>query len=92
MQSKLATISVSVLKGVGPKVADKLAHLGITNLEDLLFHLPIRYQDRSRIHPIASLQHGQTAQICGTIEAADIVYGKRRSLVCKVASRWQWCH
>ena len=85
MQSKLATISVSVLKGVGPKVAEKLAHLGITNLEDLLFHLPTRYQDRSRIHPIASLQHGQTAQIFGTIEASDIVFGKRRSLICKVS-------
>lgn len=74
-----------MLKGVGPKVADKLAHLGITNLEDLLFHLPTRYQDRSRIHPIASLQHGQTAQIFGTIEASDIVFGKRRSLICKVS-------
>lgn len=85
MQSKLATINVSVLKGVGPKVADKLANLGISNLEDLLFHLPVRYQDRSRIHPIASLQHGQTAQICGTIEASNIIFGKRRSLVCKVS-------
>lgn len=74
-----------MLKGVGPKVAEKLAHLGITNLEDLLFHLPTRYQDRSRIHPIASLQHGQTAQIFGTIEASDIVFGKRRSLICKVS-------
>lgn len=85
MQSKLATISVDVLKGVGPKVQEKLARLGIFNLEDLLFHLPVRYQDRSRIHPIGSLEHGQTAQVCGVIENANILFGKRRSLVCKIS-------
>ena len=85
MQSKLASINVDVLKGVGPKVAEKLARLGIFSLEDLLFHLPSRYQDRSRIHPIASLQHGQTAQVCGVIESTNILFGKRRSLVCKVS-------
>ncbi|TQV85476.1 ATP-dependent DNA helicase RecG [Aliikangiella coralliicola] len=85
MQTKLATIPVSSLKGVGPKVAEKLNRLSICSLEDLLFHLPLRYQDRSRIHPIASLQQGQTAQVCGMIEASDIVFGKRRSLVCKIS-------
>jgi len=82
---KLSQISVETLKGVGSKVAEKLAVLSIKNLEDLLFHLPYRYQDRSRIHPIGSLLHGQTAQVFGMIEAADIVFGKRRSLVCKIS-------
>jgi ATP-dependent DNA helicase RecG len=82
---KLSQISVETLKGVGPKVAEKLALLSINNLEDLLFHLPSRYQDRSRIHPIGNLLHGQTAQVFGMIEAADIVFGKRRSLVCKIS-------
>jgi len=81
----LSQMSVESLKGVGVKVAEKLAHLSISNLEDLLFHLPSKYQDRSRIAPIASLLHGQTAQVCGVIEAADIVFGKRRSLVCKIS-------
>jgi len=85
LQSKLASVNIDVLKGVGPKVAEKLAHLAIFNLEDLLFHLPSRYQDRSRIHPIGDLRHGETAQICGMIEAVDIVFGKRRSLVCKIS-------
>ncbi|TQV73945.1 ATP-dependent DNA helicase RecG [Aliikangiella marina] len=85
MQSKLASIGVDVLKGVGPKIQEKLARLSIFNLEDLLFHLPTRYQDRSRIHPIGSLLHGQTAQICGVIESANILFGKRRSLVCKIS-------
>lgn len=82
---KLSQISVEALKGVGDKLAAKLGNLGIASLEDLLFHLPSRYQDRSRIHPIGSLLVGQTAQIFGQIEAADIVFGKRRSLVCKVS-------
>lgn len=81
----LSQISVETLKGVGSKIAEKLAILSIINLEDLLFHLPSRYQDRSRIHPIGSLIHGQTAQVFGMIEAADIAFGKRRSLVCKIS-------
>ncbi len=85
MSLKLSQISVETLKGVGPKVTEKLALLSINNLEDLLFHLPSRYQDRSRIHPIGSLLHGQTAQVFGMIETADVVFGKRRSLVCKIS-------
>ena len=85
MQSKLASISVDTLKGVGPKVAERLANLSIHNIEELLFHLPFRYQDKSRVFPIASLRQGQMAQVCGVIDAADITFGKRRSLVCKIS-------
>jgi len=84
---KLSQIAVETLKGVGRKVAEKLANLSIYNLEDLLFHLPSKYQDRSRIHPISSLIHGQTAQVFGKVEAADVVFGKRRSLVCKMSDQ-----
>lgn len=84
MQSKLASILVDTLKGVGPKVAEKLANLSIFNLEDLIFHLPLRYQDKSRIHPIVALRQGQMAQVFGVIEKAEISFGKRRSLVCKI--------
>lgn len=85
MQSKLASISVDSLKGVGPKVAEKLARLSIFNLEDLLFHLPFRYQDRSRIHPINTLRHGDHAQVFGVIDSVNIQFGKRRSLVCRIS-------
>jgi len=81
----LSDISVTELKGVGAKVAEKLARLGIHSAEDLLFHLPLRYQDKSRITAIADLRSGEYAQIFARIEAADIVFGKRRSLVCKVS-------
>jgi ATP-dependent DNA helicase RecG len=85
LTNPLSLVSVDTLKGVGPKIAEKLATLGLCSLEDLLFHLPNKYQDRSRIHPISSLLHGQTALIFGQIESANIQFGKRRSLVCKIA-------
>jgi len=85
VQTKLSTISVDTLKGVGPKVAEKLANMAINSLEDLLFHLPLKYQDRSRVHPIGSLRQGENALVCGQIEAASIAFGKRRSLICKIS-------
>ncbi|RRJ83487.1 ATP-dependent DNA helicase RecG [Aestuariirhabdus litorea] len=75
---------VSELKGVGPQVAEKLARLQIFSLQDLLFHLPLRYQDRTRVTAIGGLQLGQDAVIEGEVKAADIVMGRRRSLVCRL--------
>jgi ATP-dependent DNA helicase RecG len=80
----LHQIPLTQLKGVGPKMAEKLAILGINNIQDLLFHLPLRYQDRSRITPIGSLQPNADAVIEGEIKAADVVFGRRRSLVCRL--------
>lgn len=80
----LDRISVTQLKGVGPKLADKLAILGIHSVQDLLFHLPLRYQDRTRITPIGALLPATDAVIEGEVKAADIVYGRRRSLVCRL--------
>ena len=80
--------SVDTLKGVGPAVAAKLEKLGITTIQDLLFHLPLRYEDRTRVAPIGSLQHGQHAVIEGVIEHTEMRLrgGKRgRSLLCQVA-------
>ncbi len=65
-------------------MAEKLAALGIDSVQDLLFHLPLRYQDRTRITPIGALQPGVDAVIEGEIKAADISFGKRRSLVCRI--------
>ena len=45
-----ASVSVTKLKGVGPKQAEKLKRLKIVSLQDVLFHLPLRYQDLSLIH------------------------------------------
>jgi ATP-dependent DNA helicase RecG len=72
---------VEQLRGVGPRLAECLARLGIQSLADLLLHLPIRYQDRTHTRPIASLQAGEEAQVSGRILAADIHQGRRRALL-----------
>ena len=76
--------SLLTLKGVGPKVAEKLHRLDIYNQEDLLFHLPLRYQDRSKIFPIGSLRAGEERQISGEIQLSDIKYGRQRMLLCRI--------
>lgn len=80
----LQTIPVTRLKGVGAKLAEKLATLGIQTLQQLLFHLPSRYMDRTRITPIGALQPNLSVVIEAEVRAADVVYGRRRSLVCRV--------
>ncbi|MCZ6828762.1 MAG: ATP-dependent DNA helicase RecG [Gammaproteobacteria bacterium] len=75
---------VTRLRGVGPKMAEKLSQLGIEQVHDLLFHLPLRYQDRTRITPIGALQSGSDAVVEGEIRAADVTFGRRRSLVCRL--------
>ncbi|WP_432471560.1 ATP-dependent DNA helicase RecG [Amphritea sp. HPY] len=82
--SSLASQPVTVLKGVGAALAQKLQKLDILTLQDLLFHLPSRYQDRTRIMPIGSLRPGDEGVVEGEIKVADIVMGRRRSLVCRL--------
>ncbi|ALM54374.1 ATP-dependent DNA helicase RecG [Halomonas huangheensis] len=76
--------SVTTLKGVGEALALKLARLKIENVADLLFHLPLRYQDRTRITPIATLRSGHEAVVEGEVAAADVVRGRRRSLLVRL--------
>ena len=60
------------LKGVGPRRAADLEHAGLVSLEDLLYRFPLRYEDRSRLQPIASLKPGQTASIAGRVLACGL--------------------
>lgn len=76
----LEDLEVGVLRGVGAALVQRLAHLGIHTLQDLLFHLPHRYEDRSRILPIGSLRIGDAGVVEGEVVAADIVMGRRRSM------------
>ncbi len=75
---------VTELKGVGTALSLKLERLGILSIQDLLLHLPLRYQDRTRVVPIGSLRPGDEAMIEGSVRAADILQGRRRSLMCRV--------
>ena len=77
--------SLLKLKGVGPKVAEKLQRLDIHNQNDLLFHLPLRYQDRSHIYPIGSLRAGMECQIKGEVQLSEIKFGRGRMLLCRIS-------
>lgn len=80
----LAQVEVTALKGVGKQLADKLAKLHIHSVQDLLFHLPLRYMDRTRVTPIGGLQPLANVVIEGEIRACDVAFGRRRSLVCRL--------
>ncbi|MEE8484516.1 MAG: ATP-dependent DNA helicase RecG, partial [Nitrospinota bacterium] len=70
---------VQYIKGVGPRRADQLARLGIATAGDLLFHFPIRYEDRRNVKNIANLASGEVQTVSGVIESArEIRRGRRR--------------
>ncbi len=81
----LSQVETIRLKGVGLSLSKKLAKLGIHNAQDLLFHLPMRYQDRTRIVPMNLLKNGDKSLIQGRIEHCEIVFAGRRSLKCMIA-------
>ena len=54
MAESLETAAINSLKGVGPALTDKLVRVGLHNLRDVLFHLPLRYEDRTRLTPIGA--------------------------------------
>ncbi len=72
----LDTQDVRDLKGVGDAMAEKLAKLHLNTVQDLLFHLPIRYQDRTRVVPIGQLHFGDEAVIEGQVTGSEIKMGK----------------
>lgn len=80
----LSQLPCTKLKGVGPKLAENLERCGIKSVQDLLFHLPLRYEDRTRITPLGNAKSGDHVVIQGTIELCNVSYGRRRSLLCRL--------
>ena len=78
-------VSVTQLTGIGTQTAQRLEKLGIRVIQDLVFHLPIRYEDRTRVVAIGSLMAGMTALICGRIEFIDVLPRGRKGLVCRIS-------
>ena len=72
------------LRGVGPALAERLTKLNVRRPVDLLFLLPQRYEDRTRITPLGALQAGQRAVVDGEVALAEVVYRGRRSLLCRL--------
>ncbi|WP_394249648.1 ATP-dependent DNA helicase RecG [Vibrio profundi] len=85
MSQLLSAIPLSSLSGVGAKVAEKLEKVGLVNVQDLLFHLPLRYEDRTRIYPIAKLHAGLWAAVQGKVMSVDTIFGKRKMLAVKIS-------
>ncbi|MCX8073941.1 MAG: ATP-dependent DNA helicase RecG [Candidatus Binatia bacterium] len=64
---ELLSRPVQFLKGVGPQRAQDLQRFGIETVEDLLYHLPFRYEDRRTVTPIRALRIGETATVVGEL-------------------------
>jgi ATP-dependent DNA helicase RecG len=75
---------VTVLRGVGDTLAVRLRALGVQTTEDLLFLLPLRYEDRTRVVPLGELRPGQRAAVEGEVLLTDIVFRGRRQMLCKI--------
>jgi len=75
------TTEVKKLKGVGPAMEIKLARLGVFVVRDLLLHLPLRYEDRTRYVPLSLMRPGKPALFHGEIVEANVQFGRRRSLL-----------
>ncbi len=78
--SDVASAPVTTLPGVGPGLAGTLERLGLRTLQDLWFHLPLRYEDRTRITPIRELHAGEAALVEGYVEAVERSFRYRPQL------------
>ncbi len=77
--------SVATLRGVGPWVAQRLQRLGVDCIGDLLYLLPIRYEDRTEIQSLSALRPGSKVLVEGELELSEVVFRRRRSLLCRIA-------
>ncbi len=75
MTKNLKDISIQFLKGVGPSRAEILSHLGIVNMEDLLYFFPRRYEDRRNLIKLAQVKIGEWQTVTGKV----VTQGSRRS-------------
>ncbi len=83
--TKLSQVALTTLKGVGPSMAKRLEKLSLFSVQDILFHLPLRYEDRTRISTIRECIVGTHTNIIGEITSNQITHGKRRMMVVNVS-------
>jgi ATP-dependent DNA helicase RecG len=81
---------VTALRGVGAALAAKLAPLGINTVQDVLFHLPFRYEDRTQTQPLGTLQAGMRAVVEGEVQLSEIVFRGRRALLVRISDGSGW--
>ncbi len=75
---------VQFLKGVGPKKAELFAKLGIRTVADILWHIPLRYEDRRQIKTISQLEIGRTVVVRGFVKTANAIPRRGRGMVFEV--------
>ncbi|RQW61356.1 ATP-dependent DNA helicase RecG [Vibrio viridaestus] len=85
MSKLLSAVPLTSLSGVGAKVAEKLEKIGLETVQDLLFHLPLRYEDRTRIYPIIKLHPGLWAAAQGKVMSVDTIFGRKKMLTVKIS-------
>jgi ATP-dependent DNA helicase RecG len=87
-QLEALRMPVQYVKGVGPKRAEQLAKLGLATVDDLLFHLPFRYEDRREVRTIAALRPGEEATLEAVLEAPGERWaGRGRRKILEVVAR-----
>ena len=72
------------IRGVGPKIADTLSNLGIYRVEDAVFHLPYKYEDRTNLTPIGDAPYETPLLIEGEIVKSTVVFRGRRMLITEI--------
>ena len=77
--------ALTSLKGVGPALAGKLEKLGLYRVEDLLFLLPLRYEDRTRLVRIGALAAGWRCLVTGDVLLSETVFRGRRNLLVRIS-------
>lgn len=79
------TQPVAGLVGVGPRLSEKLARIGVGTLGDVLCLLPLRYEDRTQVRALGTLRPGEKVLIEGRIELSEVAFRRRRSLLVRLA-------
>lgn len=73
-------MKLSALPGVGPRTLEQLNRLGLETVEDLLLHVPSRYEDRTRVTPVGEVEAGQAVRFLVCVRDSRVQFGQRRSL------------
>ena len=81
----LDAVPLNSLSGVGASQAGKLAKLGLVTVQDLLLHLPLRYEDRTQLYAINDLLPNIYATVEGEVLQSDISFGRKRILTCQIS-------
>ena len=76
---------VTSLRGVGAALAARLERLGVTSVAELLFLLPLRYEDRTRVTAIGALTPGARATVEGEVQLTEVAYRRRRQLLTRIS-------